>query len=114
MAVSQRRHSAGTMPGPPGGARKPARWGLPPRLLHSRQRPEPRGLGRTNMAEALRVDEWPNLSHPAVVFGFTGWPDAAEVGSGALAFLVKTLGATRFASLDPEPFFMFGQSRPSV
>lgn len=48
-----------------------------------------------------------------MVVGFNGWPDAADVGSGAVAYLIRTLGASRFASLDPERFFVFGEARPS-
>ena len=62
---------------------------------------------------SLRLDSLPPLTRPAVVVGFSGWPDAAEVGSGAVAFLIRVLGASRFASIDPEPYFVFGETRPS-
>ena len=39
------------------------------------------------MAELL-IDSLPPLEHPAIVVGFSGWPDAAEVGSGAVAYLI--------------------------
>jgi len=56
----------------------------------------------------------PELERPVLVAAFSGWPDAAEVGSGALAYLIRTLGAKRFATLDPEPFYVFGESRPTT
>ncbi len=63
---------------------------------------------------ALVFDELPSLDRPPLVVSFSGWPDAAEVGSGAVAYLIRTLEATRFASIDPEPFYVFGESRPST
>jgi proteasome assembly chaperone (PAC2) family protein len=62
----------------------------------------------------LQIDSLPTLDRPAVVVGFSGWPDAGEVASGAVAYLIRTLGASRFAWVDPEQFFVFGEARPST
>src|SRR5919199_1176082 len=37
---------------------------------------------------------------------------AGEVASGALRYLVRNLGATRFAEIAPEEFYVFTEVRP--
>ncbi len=55
-----------------------------------------------------------SLRAPALVCAFTGWNDAGEAASSAVRFLGTTLGATRFARIDPEEFFDFQAERPTV
>jgi predicted ATP-grasp superfamily ATP-dependent carboligase len=54
------------------------------------------------------------LRAPALVCAFTGWNDAGDAASAALQFLGSSLGATRFARIDPEEFFDFQATRPKV
>ena len=54
------------------------------------------------------------LRAPALVCAFTGWNDAGDAASAALQFLGSSLGATRFARIDPEDFFDFQATRPKV
>lgn len=54
------------------------------------------------------------LRAPALVCAFGGWGDAGEAATAALRFLGATLGATRFARIDPEEFFDFQATRPTV
>ncbi len=56
----------------------------------------------------------PALRSPVVVMAFTGWNDAANAASNAARFVVRRLGARRFASIASEPFFAFTETRPSV
>ncbi|MGA3362490.1 MAG: PAC2 family protein [Solirubrobacteraceae bacterium] len=55
-----------------------------------------------------------NLRAPALVCAFTGWNDAGDAASSALSFLGASLGATRFAQIDPEEFYDFQTVRPKV
>jgi hypothetical protein len=55
-----------------------------------------------------------SLRAPALVCAFTGWNDAGDAASSALAFLGASLGATRFAQIDPEEFYDFQSVRPKV
>jgi proteasome assembly chaperone (PAC2) family protein len=48
------------------------------------------------------------------VVAFAGWNDAASAATNAARFVVRRLGARRFATIDPEPFFDFRESRPTV
>jgi proteasome assembly chaperone (PAC2) family protein len=54
------------------------------------------------------------LRAPALVCAFTGWNDAGDAASAALQFVGSSLGATRFARIDPEEFFDFQATRPRI
>jgi predicted ATP-grasp superfamily ATP-dependent carboligase len=54
------------------------------------------------------------LRAPALVCAFTGWNDAGDAASAALQFVGSSLGATRFAQIDPEEFFDFQATRPKI
>jgi proteasome assembly chaperone (PAC2) family protein len=54
------------------------------------------------------------LRAPALVCAFKGWNDAADAASTALTFVGSTLGARRFAKIDPEEFYDFQSARPQV
>ena len=56
----------------------------------------------------------PKLHRPILICAFKGWNDAAESASGALEFVARRWQATRFATIDPEQFFDFQVTRPSV
>jgi len=63
------------------------------------------------MEEIIYLEK-PNLNKPCLVIGFEGWPNAAEVSSSALQFLIEKLGAQKFASIPLESFYQFSSSRP--
>jgi proteasome assembly chaperone (PAC2) family protein len=54
------------------------------------------------------------LRAPALLCAFTGWNDAADAASSALRFVGASLGAQRFAQIDPEEFVDFQASRPQI
>ena len=54
------------------------------------------------------------LRAPALVCAFKGWNDAADAASSAVSFVGSSIGATRFASIDPEEFFDFQNTRPQI
>ena len=54
------------------------------------------------------------LRAPALICAFKGWNDAGDAASAALSFIGASLGATRFARIDPEEFFDFQATRPKV
>ena len=54
------------------------------------------------------------LRAPALVCAFKGWNDAGDAASAALTFVGSSLGATRFATIDPEEFFDFQSTRPKI
>jgi proteasome assembly chaperone (PAC2) family protein len=62
----------------------------------------------------IHIDHLPPLVRPVLIAGFDGWGNALNVSRGATAYLVKTLAASRFASLDPDSFYRFDENRPLV
>jgi predicted ATP-grasp superfamily ATP-dependent carboligase len=54
------------------------------------------------------------LRAPAMVCAFKGWNDAGDAASAAVSHIGSTLGATRFARIDPEEFYDFQATRPTV
>ncbi len=54
------------------------------------------------------------LRAPALVCAFKGWNDAGDAASAALSFVGASLGAQRFATIDPEEFFDFQATRPRI
>ena len=56
----------------------------------------------------------PDLHDPVAVIAFSGWNDAASAATDAARFVVRRLGARKFASIDADPFYDFRESRPTV
>ena len=54
------------------------------------------------------------LRAPALICAFKGWNDAADAASSAITFVGSALGARRFATIDPEEFYDFQSTRPTV
>jgi proteasome assembly chaperone (PAC2) family protein len=59
-------------------------------------------------------DDPPRLRAPIMVCSFRGWNDAAASASTAVETMSAALDAEVIAELDPEEFFDFQASRPSV
>ena len=64
--------------------------------------------------EHLKIDRRPELHDPIAIVAFAGWNDAASAATNAARFVVRRLGARRFANIDAEEFFDFRETRPSV
>ncbi len=64
--------------------------------------------------EEIRWERTPKLTRPALVCSFQGWNDAAESASAALSFVASRWGAERIGSIDPEDFYDFQVTRPTV
>jgi proteasome assembly chaperone (PAC2) family protein len=56
----------------------------------------------------------PQLRSPLLVCAFRGWNDAAGVASGALATLAESFDPEPIAEVDPEDFFDFQATRPTI
>jgi predicted ATP-grasp superfamily ATP-dependent carboligase len=64
--------------------------------------------------ERVVWDQKPKLRTPTLVCSFKGWNDAAESASSALRFLETQWDAGRIGAIDPEEFFDFQVTRPTV
>ena len=64
--------------------------------------------------EGVHWDRSPKLRRPALVCSFKGWNDAAESATAALSFVSSKWGAERLGAIDPEEFYDFQVTRPTV
>jgi predicted ATP-grasp superfamily ATP-dependent carboligase len=58
--------------------------------------------------------ERPSLSEPPVICAFRGWNDGGEAASVAARYMIERWSARKVAVLDPEEFYDFQVSRPTV
>jgi proteasome assembly chaperone (PAC2) family protein len=56
----------------------------------------------------------PNLRSPVLVCAFRGWNDAAAAASTALTAIVEALDGELIARIDPEDYFDFQSTRPTI
>jgi predicted ATP-grasp superfamily ATP-dependent carboligase len=62
----------------------------------------------------LRIDSRPKLEHPVLIAALRGWNDGGQGASLAGAYLARAWAAVEFASIDPENFYDFQATRPTV
>jgi proteasome assembly chaperone (PAC2) family protein len=65
-------------------------------------------------ASALTLHSIPVLRNPILLMAFEGWNDAGEAASTAAQVVRSQLDGDRFATIDPEEFFVFTERRPHV
>ncbi len=66
------------------------------------------------MTDELRIDSHPRLERPVLIAAFRGWNDGGQGASLAGAYLANAWAAVEFASIDPENFYDFQATRPTV
>jgi len=57
---------------------------------------------------------WPELKNSILVAAFEGWNDAADAATSAVRYLAEQFSAEPFATLDPEEFYVFTDTRPQT
>jgi len=60
------------------------------------------------------VSEIPDLRNPVMIAAFEGWNDAGDAATAAVEQLGLTWDATPLTELDPEGFYDFQVTRPTV
>ncbi|MDD5398089.1 MAG: PAC2 family protein [Dehalococcoidia bacterium] len=58
--------------------------------------------------------EQPSLRQPDLVAAFVGWPDAAQVSTGTVSYMIKKLPAVKFAEMKSDDYYDFDKIRPSI
>ena len=62
----------------------------------------------------ITLRERPRLRAPILIAAFAGWNDASMAATSAAEVLVQRWRARPFADLDPEEFYDFTETRPTV
>jgi proteasome assembly chaperone (PAC2) family protein len=60
------------------------------------------------------IEQIPALRSPLLIVAFAGWNDAAESATTAARVLIEKWSAERFADIEPEEFYDFTSTRPTV
>lgn len=66
------------------------------------------------LPEHLKLRFIPELRDPILLMAFEGWNDAGEAASSAAAAIKDQRDGQRFASIEPEEFYVFTDTRPHV
>lgn len=64
--------------------------------------------------EHVRFSSVPELREPVILAAFAGWNDASQAATFAVTTLLNLWNARQFAEIDPEIFFVFTETRPTV
>src|SRR5947209_11444531 len=62
----------------------------------------------------VEYHEQPLLRDPVVVVALGGWNDAADSATTAVKFLIDRWKPTKFAEIEPEDFYVFTETRPTI
>ena len=62
----------------------------------------------------MDITDLPDLDRPNVVAAFQGWNDAGQSATSAVRYLIEAWHAEKFASIDPEDYFSFTDTRPRI
>lgn len=57
--------------------------------------------------ESLLIQDPPKFEDGTLVLALTGWMDGGDVSTGTVARLVDHVSAEEFASIDPEPYYIY-------
>lgn len=58
--------------------------------------------------------EHPVLRQPDMVAAFLGWPDAAQVSTGTVSYIIDQLSAVKLAEIKSDDYYDFATVRPTV
>jgi predicted ATP-grasp superfamily ATP-dependent carboligase len=64
--------------------------------------------------DELTIESRPSLERPVLIAAFRGWNDGGQGASLAGAYLARAWAAQEFATIDPESFYDFQATRPTV
>jgi hypothetical protein len=82
--------------------------GRAPRGAYSGQR------RRIEQVDGFTINDAPALRSPVVVMAFSGWSDTGTVTTDTAERLIEAYDAERFLWVDPEEYYVFTETRPTV
>jgi proteasome assembly chaperone (PAC2) family protein len=68
----------------------------------------------TSAVKAIQFLKQPKLRDPLFVAAFEGWNDGGVASTNGVKRLIDAFQAEKFASIDPEEFYVFSENRPLV
>jgi hypothetical protein len=67
-----------------------------------------------NPVDGFTVTDQSGLRSPVVIMAFSGWSDTGTVTTDTAQRLVEAYSAGRFLTVDPEEYYVFTDTRPTV
>jgi len=58
-------------------------------------------------SKKLSIFDRPKLKEPRLLLGFSGWMDGGDVSTGTVKCFIEKLGAQKFATINPEGFYIY-------
>lgn len=62
----------------------------------------------------MEIERIPELEQPNMIVAFQGWNDAGQGATTAVRYLIESWRAEQFARIDPEDYFSFTDTRPTI
>jgi len=62
----------------------------------------------------MEIEQLPELDRPNVIACFQGWNDAGQAATTAVRYLVEAWSAKKFAQIDPDEYYSFTDTRPTI
>ena len=60
------------------------------------------------------IEKIENLNNVVFIAAWSGWSDAAESATKSLKEIINQTKAKKFASIDPEDYYLYSENRPYV
>ena len=64
--------------------------------------------------EDMQYQAHPSLNFPALIMGFSGWPNAGEVATGTMDYIFNKLDHHPLAVIDPDRYLCYTEERPTA
>src|SRR3990172_2495386 len=62
----------------------------------------------------MEIEQIPELDRPNMIAAFQGWNDAGQSATTAVRYLIDSWKAEPFAKIDPEEYYSFTDTRPTI
>lgn len=62
----------------------------------------------------MEIEQLPELERPNLIAAFQGWNDAGLAATTAVRYLIDSWKAKAFARMDPEEYYSFTDTRPTI
>jgi proteasome assembly chaperone (PAC2) family protein len=66
------------------------------------------------ITDYIRMKDLPQLHNTLLIAAFSGWNDASEGATATVRYITDRLRMVPFATIDPEDFYIFSDTRPQT
>lgn len=66
------------------------------------------------LENGIQKEKTPSVKEPVLIAGFDGWGNAMDISKAMASYLIRTLNAEPFATLETDAFYRYDENRPVV